>query len=210
MSRRNNSSKPTEVMTGSTFSKVTDSSLRALVCEVIIGGVSRGTGFVMSTSRVVTAAHVASIWSPGNVLAVRFSTSGSSSQTLNASLAVVHPQFLADPANLAWDVGYIDLQVAVASPAFTMDASSMSLAQATVVGFPGGLPLSQSSGPIGGSTATRIFHGCTTTPKNSGSPIIQTGAIVGIHTHGTGSPPNQDPQLNSGVKLRDDILQWLI
>lgn len=194
----------------------------------------RGTGFVVNAHTIATAAHC--VFKDGSAVKINeillFDSLGNN--ILTATPIELHiPELFINPVDYYsnYDYALITVQedlsnfchynLGVATDSFLSSSSEISL-----TGFPGELnnnntgdnTMYTGTGNVSGGTNMRLYYTADSTGGNSGGPVYITESrnektfftVVAIHTAGFGEDWDAEQQLNSGVRLTTDHLQFYL
>lgn len=196
-----------------------------------------GSGWFMTPTTVVTAAHVADITKPWTSVAAPASwhleiVPGLASEvrpfgTFWAVSVIRHPLWIGQPTT-SHDIAVIKVSAAAGS-AFPQEHCLKPLADAisassqppvTIAGYPyivdsGGTAV-VGSGPVRMVEGPLCYYDIDTEDGQSGAPVMTlqagsgTGLVAAIHSGGQGNGSSSlSNALNAGLRLRQELVTWL-
>ncbi|WP_405233689.1 trypsin-like serine peptidase [Lentisalinibacter salinarum] len=171
-----------------------------------------GTGWLVSSSSIVTAGHVLTdmAWIRGWL---RYDSDADDwGAFFESSQLIVHSRYV-NNSDESFDIGIIKLREEVLNAASLKikDPAASPSTDFRCAGYPedkGGLTMYEASGEPKGQAGTLVFHNIDTDDGQSGSPIwFGIGReVTAVHT-GHGSADNSE--LNHGIYMNAEIVSWI-
>jgi V8-like Glu-specific endopeptidase len=185
-----------------------------------------GTGWLVTNTRIVTAAHV---------VFGKFQLDGQASRVhvwlgydrfkdgnpaIISSKIRVHPTYV-ETGDRRFDVATIDFNTSLVTrtdfpKTGGMESGDLSGQPVEIAGYPsdkGGFDMYTATGTVAATEPQRIFYDADTMKGQSGAPVWicvgRIATVVGVHVDGVEFSDHLDRKANLGVYLNSAIVDWI-